>query len=82
MSNRDLIVDIVKKIFFVGREYGMTDSDSFFESGVFDSFGMMELIRRLEQDFGVTVEDDEMVPENLDSVTAILAYLERKGVKE
>jgi acyl carrier protein len=55
-----------------------SDEDSFLEAGIIDSTGVLELISFLEGEFGIEVADDEMVPENFDSVARIVAYLERK----
>ncbi|HNR22882.1 MAG TPA: acyl carrier protein [Steroidobacteraceae bacterium] len=52
--------------------------ESFLERGLIDSTGMLEVILFLEETFGVKVADDEMVPENLDSVNRIAAFVERK----
>jgi len=53
-------------------------TDSLIESGVIDSTGVLELIEFLEQDFGIQVDDSETVPENLDTVERIVAYVTRK----
>jgi acyl carrier protein len=52
--------------------------ESFLGRGLIDSTGMLEVILFLEENFGVKVADDEMVPENLDSVNRIAAFVERK----
>ena len=63
--------------FFVGSpELG--DDVSFLARGILDSTGVLELIAFLEKTYGVEVKDDEIVPENLDSLDAIQAYLGRK----
>ena len=54
------------------------DDASFLEAGIIDSTGVLELISFLESNFGIEVLDDEMVPENFDSVSRIVAYLKRK----
>ena len=54
--------------------------ESFLERGLIDSTGMLEVILFLEESFGVKVGDNEMIPENLDSVNRIAAFLERKKV--
>ena len=51
---------------------------SLLESGVIDSMGVLLLVTWLEQDFGFVVDDDEVVPENLDSIAAIDAFIARK----
>jgi acyl carrier protein len=53
-------------------------NDSFLDLHLIDSTGFLELITYLEETFGITVKDDEMLPENLDSLQAIDAYLARK----
>jgi acyl carrier protein len=61
---------------------GFDDDTSFLDSGLLDSTGIMELVGHLEDQFGVEVEDQELVPENLDSINRLCAYLGRKGVAE
>ncbi len=52
--------------------------DSLIESGVIDSTGVLELIEFLEEEFAIRVEDAETVPENLDSIERIVAFVDRK----
>ncbi|HYV96156.1 MAG TPA: acyl carrier protein [Gemmatimonadaceae bacterium] len=56
----------------------LADGDSFMAGHVIDSTGFLELVGFLEDTFGITVADDEMVPENLDSLDNIAAYVKRK----
>lgn len=56
----------------------LADGDSFLEHHVLDSTGFLELIAHLEDTYGIKVGDDEMVPENLDSIDAAAAYVARK----
>jgi acyl carrier protein len=46
--------------------------------GVLDSTGAMELVLFLEESFGVTVEDEDLVPENLDSIERVVTFVARK----
>lgn len=55
------------------------DSDSFMEHHIIDSTGFLEVIMFLEETWNITVEDDEVVPENLDSLDGLQAYLTRKS---
>jgi acyl carrier protein len=55
--------------------------ESLLDAGVIDSTGVLELIDFLEGRFGVTVADEELVPENLDSIANILRFLRVKGVQ-
>ena len=56
----------------------LRDDDSFMAGHVIDSTGVLELISFLEQTFGIKVEDEEMVPDNLDSLNCIEQYVQRK----
>jgi acyl carrier protein len=56
----------------------LRDTDSLIERQVVDSTGFLELVGFLEERFGIVVEDEEMIPENLDSLQALAAYVGRK----
>jgi acyl carrier protein len=51
---------------------------SFLEQGVLDSTGVLELVTFLEDAFGIDVLDEELLPDNLDSVARIVRFVERK----
>ena len=61
----------------------LTDDSSFLERGIIDSTGVIELIAFIEETFGIEVDDDEIVPENLDSLRNVerfvLAKLAMRG---
>ncbi len=52
--------------------------ESFLTKGIIDSTGMLEVIYFLEDKFGIRISDAEMIPENLDSVSNIVRFVERK----
>jgi len=52
--------------------------DSFLAKGIIDSMGIMELIAFLEETFAIRVADEEMIPDNLDSIAQLSAYVQRK----
>jgi acyl carrier protein len=56
---------------------GVEDSTSLLEAGVLDSLGFMRLVAFLQEHFGLVVTDDDLVPENLESVDAITAFVRR-----
>jgi acyl carrier protein len=72
---RDYILD---NYLFTDDQSALSNDDSFLDKGIIDSTGIMEVIFFLEEDFGIQVEDDEMVPENLDSVKNLVAYIAKK----
>lgn len=53
-------------------------TQSLLETGVIDSMGVLSLVTWIEQEFGIVVDDEDVVPENLDSIASIAAYVERK----
>ena len=77
--------DIRKKVkafvvenFLFGNEEGVKDDTSFLDEGIIDSTGILEMVGYLEEEFDISVDDEELVPENLDSINNVVAYLERK----
>ncbi|MGB5688421.1 MAG: acyl carrier protein [Woeseiaceae bacterium] len=52
--------------------------ESLLDRGIVDSTGMLEIIMFIEDELGVQVADEEMIPENLDSVNRIAAFVARK----
>ena len=56
----------------------LSETASLMESGLIDSMGVLELITFLESEFDIHVSDDEVLPENLDSISAIVALVDRK----
>jgi acyl carrier protein len=64
--------------FYVADAAALEDHGSLLDQGIIDSTGVLELIGFIEREFGVKVEDDEMVPENLDSIAQVAAYVSRK----
>ena len=71
--------DFVSEKFMFGQGGDKLASDtSFLEGGLIDSTGVLELVMFLEEKYRVKVADEEMLPENLDSVRAIASYVTRK----
>ena len=64
--------------FLFGKANGFKSSDSFLESGIIDSTGMVELIFHLENAYAIEIKDSELIPENLDSVDRLAEFVRRK----
>jgi acyl carrier protein len=64
--------------YLLGAEGGLGNDDSFQEQGIIDSTGILELVSHLERTYGIEILDEELNPDNLDSVNKIAAYLTRK----
>ena len=78
MAYMETVRSFIVDNFLFGDGAQLTEDSSFLEDGIVDSTGILELITFLEETFRITVEDDEMVPENMDSVNRIVSYLEKK----
>ncbi|HEB76332.1 MAG TPA: acyl carrier protein, partial [Nitrospirae bacterium] len=61
-----------------GRNNGFADSDSFLESGIIDSTGVLELVAFLEERYRIDVVDEELIPENLDSIDNLVRFVKAK----
>ncbi|MCF8026203.1 MAG: acyl carrier protein [Desulfobacteraceae bacterium] len=64
--------------FLFGDDDGFEDDTSFLEQGIIDSTGMLELITFLEEEFSLQLDDEELIPENLDSLNNLEAFLAKK----
>lgn len=79
MDSKKKIRDFLAENFlFSSNGFYLDDDASFLEEEIVDSTGVMELVLFVEDTFGITVDDGEIVPENFDSVNQLVAYLERK----
>ena len=72
---RDFIVD---NFLFGAPDNGLEDNDSLLDKGIIDSTGVLELVSHLEETYSIQVEDEELIPENLDSIAAVTAYIQCK----
>ena len=71
---------VAQNLLFSDNGFGYADDDSFLQEGIVDSVGVLELVLFVEETFGVTVDDQEIVPDNFDSVNKLAAYVRRKSV--
>jgi acyl carrier protein len=74
----EIIRRYIVENFLFGDDKGLDDSTSFLESGIIDSTGILEVISFLEENFTIKIKDDELLPENLDSIYNILGFIGRK----
>jgi len=68
----------VVKNFLFGQDGQLGNDDSFLEKGIIDSTGILELVSFVEETYGIMVEDQELIPENLDSINNLLRFLQTK----
>jgi acyl carrier protein len=69
---------ILENLLFTEDESALQDGDSFLAGGILDSTGVLEIILFIEETFGIKVNDDEMLPANLDSVDKLVAFIKHK----
>jgi acyl carrier protein len=69
---------VIGQFLFDVEHKNLANNVSFLDTGIVDSTGILELVAYLEDNYGVTIEDEELVPENLDSVNNIVAFVSRK----
>lgn len=70
---------VLDNYLFTDDQSKLEDDNSFLETGILDSNGVMEIIFFLEDEYGVAVSQEEMIPENLDSVSRIVKFVESKN---
>ncbi len=78
MDNSIKVREFVVENFLFGDGESLEDDTSFMEEGIIDSTGILELVFFLEETFSLSVEDDELVPDNMDSLQNIARYIGRK----
>jgi acyl carrier protein len=78
MDIRQRIRDFITANFYVADPSALADDASLLDQGIIDSTGVLEIIMFLEDNFGFKVADAEMVPDNLDSISSIASFVDRK----
>jgi acyl carrier protein len=69
---------ILENYLFSDNQDDLKDDISFMDLGVIDSTGIMEVVIFMEENFGIKVLDTDLLPENLDSINALVAFVDRK----
>ena len=68
----------IVETFLFGQDSNLTNETSFLEQGIVDSTGVLELVAHLEKTYDLKVKDEELIPDNLDSINAISDFLAKK----
>ena len=69
---------ILETYLFTTDDSALANDDSFLDKGIIDSTGILELVMYLEEEFGLAVADEELLPDNLDSINNLVTFVERK----
>lgn len=75
---KERVRQFILKNFYVADAGTLADEASLLDQGIIDSTGVLEVIAFIEDEFSVKVEDEEMLPENLDSIKRIVEFVARK----
>ena len=81
-ETKDTIRRFITENFLPSSGMGLeafADDDSFMERGIIDSTGVLELLEFLEENFRIKIEDGEVIPDNLDSLNKVSAFIQRKS---
>ncbi len=70
MKNR-----IINTLSLVRPEFDFTESESFIDDGLLDSFDLISLVSNLDKEFGISIEGTDIVPENFMNLASIEAML-------
>lgn len=77
---KEIIMNFIKENFIEGRsEIILKEDQSLLDSGIIDSTGILELVMFIEEKFSITIDDEELIPENLDSINNIVNFLKQKA---
>jgi acyl carrier protein len=69
---------VIENFLYGDRNAALDSRDSFLEKGIVDSTGVLELVSYLEETFEIKVEDEEIIPDNFDSIANLTGYIQRK----
>ena len=79
MNEETKIREFILENFMIGEgEEELNGDNSFLEKGIIDSTGILELVMFVEETYGIEVADEEVIPENFDSVRKLGSYIKRK----
>ena len=78
MNYLKTVREFVVENFLFGDGDQLQEETSFMESGIIDSTGILELITFLEEKYEIKIEDDELIPENLDNLQNVARFVDRK----
>jgi acyl carrier protein len=78
MSQINAVKEFIIENFLFGEEVQLELDTDFFDKGIIDSTGVIELVSFIEEKFDLSVDDDELIPENLSSLKKIDLFLQKK----
>jgi acyl carrier protein len=77
MKNEELRHLVIDKLLFGRESTALSDDDSFLDKGIIDSTSVLELVHLIETKYGIEIRDEDLIPENLDSINGLARFVER-----
>jgi acyl carrier protein len=74
----DRIREFVVRHFPIARKNGLKSTEKWLETGMIDSLGILDMVHFLEEEFSVVIADDELQPENFESLEAVVTFVQKK----
>lgn len=78
MTTTERVRQFITTNFYIADKAALANDASLLDAGIIDSTGVLEVVAFLESEFGIQVDDAEILPENLDTIDRVAAYVERK----
>lgn len=78
-AGEERIKEFILKHFPLARKNGLKRGEKWLETGLIDSLGILDLVQFLEQEFSLVISDDELQPENFESLEAVADFTLRKS---
>ena len=75
MDVKKKIVEFISDNYLKGRKLDHGYDTSFLDQGIIDSVAVIEIVAFLEEAFNIRVEDEEIIPDNLDSINRLESYV-------
>lgn len=81
-TTKDVVRNFVIDNFLFGDGAGLEDDASFLDEGIIDSTGVLELVAFIEETYSISILDEELIPENLDSIKNIVGFIDKKKLQQ
>ncbi len=78
MTTTERVRNFITTNFYIADKAALANDASLLDAGIIDSTGVLEVVAFLESEFGIQVDDAEILPENLDTIDRVAAYVDRK----
>jgi acyl carrier protein len=77
-KKENIRIFVVETFLFDDPDAAIDDDESLLDAGIIDSTGVLELVAFIEDEYDIVVKDEELIPDNLDSINKIAAYVDKK----